>query len=279
VQPDGTGTIVYYDEQKPAPGDGIAGIDIGIINIAAVTFQNGESILYSGKGILSSDQWYQKRAARCKPGHWAKGKKQEGQSRRNKQYRRKAGNTRRLALHNLTRNIIDECVKRKVGIIVVGDLKGIRKDADHGKSGNQRLHAWPFAEIRRQLKYKAEEVNIRIEAVSERNTSKCCHICGEKGVRNPRGILKCKRCNIAINSDVNGAFNILNKVSPSPAIAGVGVEADFPGLPSPGIGDEISSHSSRFQRIGKVQSFSQIPPTFVAKFDLRNWSIVQTQCN
>lgn len=279
IRPDRTGTIVYYEPQKCRAGEGVAGIDLGIINIAAVAFQNGQSILYSGKAILASDQWYQKRAAKCKPKNWAKGKRQAGQSKRNRQYRQKAGHIRRLAVHNLTRNIIDECVKRGVGVIVIGDLKGIRAEADHGKRGNQRLHAWPFDEIKRQIEYKAEEVSIEVISVSERNTSKCCHFCLKVGVRNPRGLLKCYQCGIAINSDVNGAFNILNKVSPSPAYAGVGVGAILPGPPSPVLGDEISFRSPGVQRTGQAESLSQIQPTFVAKFDLRNWAIVQTCCN
>ncbi len=287
LQADGTGVVVNYVNRADSPGDGVAGIDLGIINIAAVAFDNGESIMYSGKALLASDQWYQKRAAKCKPKNWKKGKRQEGQSRRNAGYRRKAGNTRRLAVHNLTRHIINESVARGVGTIVLGDLSGIRKDADHGKRGNQKLHAWPFAEILRQIQYKAEQAGIEVVTASERNTSKCCHFCGQIGRREPRGLLTCKKCGVQINSDVNGAFNILNKVSPSPAFAekgaGVGVEAVFPGLPSPAFGDETSSCKPGKRRTGKAQSrnghFSQISPTFLAKFDLRNWSIVQTRCN
>ena len=270
VQPDGTGTIVYYTHQEQRQGDGVAGIDLGIINIACAAFQTGESILYSGKGILTSDQWYQKRAAKCKPSGWSKGKAQEQQSKRNSSYRRKAGNTRQLAVHNVTRSIVDECVKRGVGTIVLGDLKHIRDDKDFGKRGNQKLHAWPFAEVLRQITYKAEEVGIQVITVSEAYTSKTCHACGVIGRRVERGLFKCPDCGLVINADVNGAFNILNKVSPVPVRAGVGVEADLPGLPSP---------PARAARIGKAGlPASQIEPTFVAKFDLRNWSIKQARC-
>lgn len=82
---------------------------------------------------------------------------------------------------------------------------------------------------------------------------------------------------------MNGAFNILNKVSPAPAYAergvGVGVEAIFPGLSSPGRVVEKYDHRPNGKGADKAQSlnqYSQISPTFVAKFDLRNWAIVQT---
>jgi len=270
VQPDGTGSIVYYTRQEQQAGDGIAAVDLGIINIAVLGFQNGESIQYSGRGLLSALQWLDKRAAKCKPSGWSEGKKCYKQSRRLIDYRKKGGNTAKLAVHNITRSIIDECVKRSVGLLVIGDLKGIRKGKDYGKKTNLKLHRWPFAEMRRQLEYKAEEVGIEVIAVSEAYTSKTCHICGTIGTRSKRGLFRCKDCGAVINADVNGAFGILNKVSPVPVRAGVGVVADLPGQPSP---------PARAARIGKAGlPASQIEPTFVAKFDLRNWSIKQARC-
>jgi IS605 OrfB family transposase len=269
LQPDGTGVITFGKPTQDSPGDNIAGVDLGIINIAAIAFSNGDSILFTGKGILARNQWYQKRASQCKPKEWSKGKAESRQSERHKSYRRKAGNVQKLAVHNLTRHIINECILRSVGTIVMGDLTGIREDKDFGKRQNQQLHNWPFAEILRQIQYKAQEAGIEVITVSERNTSKCCHVCGQVGRRDPRGILTCQDCGFAINSDVNGAFNIMNKVSPVPAYAGVGVEAVLPGLPSP---------SAVTMGTGEAP-LSQIEPTFIAKFDLRNWSVAQTVCN
>jgi putative transposase len=278
LQPDGTGVIVYRVEEAQKPGEGIAAIDLGIINIATIAFQTGESVMVSGKALLSANQWGHKQASKCKPKNWQKGKKQEGQSKGFKAYRRKAGNISKLAVHNLTRFIINECVARKVSTLVLGDLKGIRDNADHGKAGNQKLHNWPFAEITRQLKYKGEEASIEVIQRSERGTSSHHHLTGEKGVREPRGLVKFKKAGQIINSDVNGAFGILNnyltevgqeKVSPVP-VSGVGVEAALPGPPSL---SEVATGT------GKVQGPLQIDPTFVAKFNLQNWSLIQTRCN
>lgn len=277
IQPDQTGSIVYCQEQKGKPGEAIAAVDLGIINIATIAFDNGESIMVSGKGILASDQYYQKRAARCKPSGWMPGQPTVKQSSRNKSYRLKAGNIRRLAVHNLTRFIIQQCTDRQVGTIIIGDLTGIRKDRDHGKAGNQKLHAWPFAEIGRQIIYKAEEAGIEVIKRSERNTSKYHCLTGEQGVRNPRGLITFKESEQIIHSDVNGAFGILNnylveigKTKVSPVPKGIGVEGVLSALPSLG----ITAVNEQDQGIGKAQ-FSQIHPTFAAKFDLRDWSIVQ----
>lgn len=261
IQPNGTGTIVYRIEEKENKNTNVCGIDLGIVNLATVAFDNGESILYSGKGLISALQWQQKRSSECKPKDWYKGKAESRQSENFKIIRRKGGNIQKLAIHNLTTDIIRQCVKRNIGKIIIGDLTGIREDSDFGKAGNQRLHNWPFAEIRRQIQYKAEEVGIEVIAVNERGTSSHCCFCGNKITRSPRGLITCKNCNLIIHSDVNGAFNILNKVSSLQD-----VEAILPSLPS-----TLPENGNRRS--------SQIDPTITAKFNLRNWSIEQTYCN
>jgi IS605 OrfB family transposase len=333
---DGTGVVVINVEiADELSGIRTAAIDLGIRNLAMIAFDDGQSIMVSGAELKANDQWYHKRASKCKPSNWSKGKAESKQSQRNVSYRRKAGNVRRLMIHNLTAFIINQCLSRGVGIIVTGDLKGLRDGVNHGKRNNQFLHAWPFAEIVRQLQYKGEEVGIKVFQVNERGTSSHCHFCNQKGIRKPTGLFTCKGCQMVINSDVNGAFNILNrlhpllvskmeelevsistlkdkllviesnekkfkqlkgemegkinllanllKVSPSLVCAGVGVEAVFPGLPSPNYNLEIRVQDKNDQGIGvgfettkKVKiGYSQIHPTFVAKFDLRDWSLSQ----
>jgi len=270
LQPSGKATITYSIEAKESLGNKTAALDLGIINLGCLAFDNGDSILYSGKGILASDQGFAKKEARCKPSGWqGKGYAESKQSKHKIAYRVKAGNIRRLAIHNFTRHVINECGKRSVGTLAVGDLRGIRKNKDFGKAGNQKFHAWPFAEIRRQLEYKGKELGIGVIAVSERNTSRTCHVCGviDKSSRVYRGLYQCKHCGTVLNADLNGAFNILNKVSPVPIR--IGVEGFFAALPS-----LIESASG----IGETP---QIHPTFVAKYDLRGWvlqsSVVATK--
>jgi len=174
-------------EENKIEGEGILAIDLGIVNIATLAFDTGESILVSGKGLLSAKQWGNKQVSHCKPSNWKRGKKLSYPSEKSKRYSKKIGNIQNLAIHNLTRFIINECVKRQVTTIIVGDLKGIRDKSNHGKAGNQKLHSWPFGMITEQLTYKGEEFGIKVLKRSEKNTSKCCHICGDVGVRDPRG--------------------------------------------------------------------------------------------
>lgn len=58
----------------------------------------------------------------------------------------------------------------------------------------------------------------------ESYTSQTCSRCGtvDKTNRVYRGLYVCKECGVVINADVNGALNILKKVSPN-SHKGIGV--------------------------------------------------------
>jgi IS605 OrfB family transposase len=272
-----------------------AAIDLGINNIATVAFTNGDTIIYNGRMILSSDRYYHKRAAKTKPSGWHRGKAMERSSKRNRSYRRKAGDIRRLATHNLTRSIIDEAVKRQVGTIFVGDLKNIRDGKDYGKRMNQRLHAWQFGEIERQLKYKGEAYGIEVVKVSEAYTSQTCSVCGvrRKSNRVHRGLYRCSACGTEQNADVNGARNILRRgieEKVSPGVQALGVEAVFPGLRSltveasrirevkKDVGDGVTQPSAAGGR-GTQQCENANATDYAAKFDLRNLSVTLSAYN
>ncbi len=265
VNPDGRAIVMYKKDARQCPGNRWAAIDQGIINAACLFFDNGESILYTGKGILANDQRYNKKVAKCKPRNYPNHNvKRPQSSKQSLAYHSKSKNRHRLAVHNITRSIIDECVRRNVGIIVIGDLRGIRKGKDWGAKSNQWLHRWAFGEFARQIEYKAEEAGMVVKKKSERGTSSACPFCGSLGIRRkPRGLLMCRDCGISINSDLAGAANILQKYRPDFSL---GVRANFPGSWSPGT------------RLENPRTVSRISPTFVAKLDLRNMSVGIRRC-
>jgi len=96
---------------------------------------------------------------------------------------------------------------------VIGDITDIRKDKHFRKKESQKLHSWSFSKLIQQIEYKAVLSGIRFVRVSERDTSKTCSCCGiiRKSNRIHRGLYRCKMCGRVINSDVNGAINILKK--------------------------------------------------------------------
>jgi putative transposase len=116
------------------------------------------------------------------------------------------------AVKTMLRDLYEQLESEHVTDLVVGNLKHIRDNNDHGKVGNQKLHNfWPFAQIRQRINELSEEYGIHLRFKSERGTSKHCSLCGEqhKNGRKHRGLYNCKTHNILMNADVNGATNIL----------------------------------------------------------------------
>lgn len=193
----------------------VIAIDQGIINLAGCVTLDGNTFLFTGKGLLSVQRYFNKQIKTVQ--HRVQGRaKYNTWSRGLTALYRKRNYQPNHALHALTKTLMKFCKMNGIEIIVIGKLTGIRKGKNWGKKGNQKLHAWSFDQFTRLLTYKAEAAAIKIEQVSERNTSKTCSSCGKKGNRIKRGLFlckhkKCKQYNIPVNADLNGARNILNK--------------------------------------------------------------------
>jgi len=260
---DGRAILMYRANQIITSTDGaVASIDVGIKNLACVFFLDGDSILYNGRGLLTELQRCAKKTAKCKPIGYPEHKHPPKYSNVKSAYNTKATNRKRLLLHNITRSIVDECIRRGVRTIIMGDLTGIRQGKDWGSKQNQQLHQWPFRELARQIEYKAEEVGIEVYKVSERGTSSACPFCGQAIRRKPRGLITCQDCRIVINSDLAGAINLTQKYLPG---FGLGVEAVLSSLRS------LDSHE-------ESGNPPRISPTFVAKQDLRDMSVKMVRC-
>jgi transposase len=110
------------------PGDGVAGIDLGISNIAALSFSD-ESILFPGNALKEDEYYFGKKKAKC----------DDGRSNERLRLDRKRTERRSNFLHSLSKHTVSECVERDVGTIVVGDLGSIRDD-ENGEPRNWGKH-------------------------------------------------------------------------------------------------------------------------------------------
>jgi putative transposase len=186
-----------------SPGNGVAGIHLGICNIAAVLFGD-ESLLYPGGALKEDEYYFAKKRAEC----------DKSSLREARRLDQKRTDHRTHFLHTLSKPIVAECVERNVGTIVVGDLTGIREDDDEpthwGDHGNLDLHGWAFDSFETMLDYKADAEGITVESVSERDTSKSCSACSRINDRQrvKRGLYICDECGLVANAGSNGAENI-----------------------------------------------------------------------
>ncbi|MFB6071415.1 MAG: RNA-guided endonuclease InsQ/TnpB family protein [Halobacterium sp.] len=203
--------VCRHEIDPDPPGDGVAGIDLGISNLAAVSFGD-ETMLYPGGALKEDEYWFQKQRAKCDDADSAKANRLD----------RKRAERRSHFLHAVSKDVVEQCADRGVGTIVVGDLGGIREGADWGDSGNLALHGWAFDRFTSMLEYKAEERGIGVEQVGEDDTSKTCSACGTEdgSQRVERGLYVCDECGLVANADCNGAENIRQKVLPNLATDG-----------------------------------------------------------
>ena len=115
-------------------------------------------------------------------------------------------------LHNVSANIVLRAkVKRQA--IVMEDLKGIRKlyrkGNGQGSDYRSRLNSWSFAELQRQIQYKADWNGIPVIYVRASGTSAKCSMCGHRVLPEENRQLHCPNCGLTVDRDVNAARNIL----------------------------------------------------------------------
>ncbi len=110
-------------------------------------------------------------------------------------------------LHRVSKEVVAEAAANGCDTIVLEDLAGIRERiADLSK-----FQQWAFAELARQITYKAKAERISVEMVNPTYTSRqCSHTeCGFTHKQNRNGDeFCCQKCGKEIHSDYNAARNI-----------------------------------------------------------------------
>ena len=224
-------TVEVIYERPVTPADvaptRVAAVDIGLNNLAAVTFnQPGLApFLVNGRPLKAINQWYNKRRARLQ----AKLPAGVFASRQLDTLTDKRARQINHYLHVTSRRVVDQLVKRRIGTLVVGKNDGWKQAIELGKRTNQNFVFVPHARFVEMLRYKAELVGIHVVVSEESYTSKCSFLDLEPigkqevyaGKRVKRGLFRAStgRC---LNADINGAFNILRKVVPDAFGNGIG---------------------------------------------------------
>ncbi|NJE09521.1 RNA-guided endonuclease TnpB family protein [Thermococcus sp. MAR1] len=199
-----------------------AGIDLGVNNLMAVYVENGESFLVNGRPLKSIDFYWRKRMADYQSKLNKSGAKT---SRKLKRMHEKAKLRAKHYINTAVRQTVRRLYDLGVSKIVVGYPKGIARSSDKGKKQNFLLsHVWRFNTVIQRLKEVSEEYGIRVVVVGEAFTSQTCPLCGQRhpNARFVRGLFKCHREGVVMNSDLVGAFNILVKVKAiTPSLPGL----------------------------------------------------------
>jgi len=178
----------------------VLALDVGEKVIAAAVLSSVRKPIFLGRevrGIRRHHAWLRKRLQEREL--FKKLKEMKGKERRRVE----------LVLHEVSKYIV-ELAEKNNSIIVLGDLKGIRKGGK-GKRFNRILNSFPFNKLSFFIEYKAHLKGIAVIKIKEYYTSKTCSRCGEEGKRVKQGLFKCPHCKYQANADYNGAMNILKR--------------------------------------------------------------------
>jgi putative transposase len=212
---------IVYETQVVEPkefNNRILGIDLGVDNLATCVNNVGiKPIVINGKIIKSINQYYNKKKAKLQSDL----KKRHGKDWSNKleSLQRKRDNKIDYYLHCASKSIIEYCKGLDISTIVIGLNKTWKQESSLVKSANQNFIGIPYFKLINMIKYKAEDVGITVITNEESYTSGCSFLDNEvigkdnynKTRRIMRGLFKSNK-GILINSDANGAYNIMKKV-------------------------------------------------------------------
>lgn len=216
--------VVYEVEPTPLKHTGnYAAIDLGIDNLASVTFSNNVNpLLVKGSKVKSINQGYNRLIAK------AKSKLPAGQ--KTSQHIHRLWKNRELRLqsefHKITSFLSLYFDEMAIETVFVGKNLGWKQGVSLGKKNNQTFTQIPFNTFISQLTYKCLMRGIKVVEQEESYTSKVSFLDEDEipvyeknnqnqkvifsGKRISRGLYKAKDGKV-LNADINGSYNILAK--------------------------------------------------------------------
>ena len=214
--------VIYEVKESPLKHtNNFAAIDLGIDNLASVTFSNGVNpLLVSGQKIKSINQGYNRLIAKAQSKLPTKQKTSKHIHRlwRNREMKLQS------ELHRITSFLSQYFDEMCIEKVFVGKNTGWKNNASLGKKTNQKFVQIPFNTFISQLKYKCLLRGIEVIEQEESYTSKASFVDNDEipvygkidyepqfsGKRTHRGLYKAKN-GFMLNADINGSYNILVK--------------------------------------------------------------------
>lgn len=216
--------VIYeIKENKPKQNQRVASIDLGLNNLATVVTNDGDNpILISGKKIKSINQYYNKITSKQKsllPNNIFTSKSLG-------RLWLKRNNKISYEIHKITKFLANYFDERDVSKVIIGNNSGWKNEINLGKRNNQNFVNIPYTKFINQLTYKCQLLGITVITREESYTSKASFLDYDEipnykdeikpkfsGKRVKRGLYR--STTRKINSDVNGAYNIMVKENPN----------------------------------------------------------------
>ena len=209
--------VIYNVEEidELEDNDKYCAIDLGVNNLATVSFNDSKPFIINGKPLKSINQFYNKRKASLQ----SKLSGNRKTSNRINSITRKRNNKIKNYLHKASRCIVNHLVSNNVNTLIIGKNDNWKQETNIGKKNNQNFVSIPHTQFIEMLSYKCKLIGIAVMMTEEAYTSKCSFIDNEemkhhedyKGKRIKRGLFRTNEGKL-INADLNGSLNIMRKV-------------------------------------------------------------------
>ena len=214
--------VIYEVKVSPLKQTGnYAAIDLGVDNLAAITFSNGTNpLVVKGTQLKSINQGYNRLIAKAQSKLPANQKTSQHIHRlwRNRELKLQA------ELHKVTSLLSLYFDEMAIETVFVGKNQGWKQEVSLGKKTNQSFTQIPFNTFISQLTYKCLVKGIEVVEQEESYTSKASFLDEDEipvykdiqvkrqfsGKRISRGLYQSKDGRV-LNADVNGSYNILVK--------------------------------------------------------------------
>jgi putative transposase len=210
--------IVYQTEapEQPKVSNRIAGIDLGVNNLVAMTNNIGaRAIIIKGGIVKSMNRYYNKERSNIS---------RETNMIWNKRMRNLTDKHNRKMdtyMHEISKTVVKFCKINNIDTIVIGKTDGWKDGSNIGHVNNQNFVCIPHDKLINKIIYKAENIGIKCIVVEEDYTSGTSFLDNELPIeenynikrRIKRGLFKSNN-GIKFNADINAAYQIIKKVFP-----------------------------------------------------------------
>ena len=214
--------VIYEVEIPPLKQTGnYAAIDLGVDNLATVTFSDGTNpLVVKGTQLKSINQGYNRLIAKAQSKLPANQKTSQHIHRlwRNRELKLQS------EIHKITSFLSLYFDEMAIETVFIGKNQGWKQEVSLGKKTNQSFTQIPFNIFISQLTYKCLAKGIKVVEQEESYTSKASFLDEDEipvydsvqtkprfsGKRVSRGLYKSKDGRV-LNADVNGSYNILVK--------------------------------------------------------------------
>lgn len=226
--------VIYHEpESTQINSSDVAGIDLGLNNLAALTSnQKGfVPLLVNGRVAKSINQFYNKRISQLR----SKLNQNKRTSRRIQRLTRCRNQKINNYLHHGSRFIVNHLLQQKISTLIIGKNSALKQSINLGKRNNQNFVSIPHSRFVEMLTYKCQLVGIKVIITEESYTSVSSFLdldpiptYGEdnksvefSGKRITSRLYQAKNGKL-LSADVNASYNIIRKVIPNAFSDGIG---------------------------------------------------------